>query len=122
VYRQNPRSPLDLPPIPNPTKLSWEAEKRANEIQDLHAQVRERIIKSNEQARKQANKYKREAHFQPRDLVWIHLRKERFPSKCMSKLMLRLDGPFGILEKVGPNAYKVDLPGDYRVSATLQCG
>jgi len=29
------------------------------------------------------------------------------------------DGPFEILEKVGPNAYKVNLPGDYGVSSTF---
>ena len=33
--------------------------------------------------------------------------------------MPRSDGPFEILEKIGPNAYKVDLPGDYGVSATF---
>jgi len=33
--------------------------------------------------------------------------------------MPRSDGPFEILEKVGPNAYKVDLPGEYGVSATF---
>ena len=45
--------------------------------------------------------------------------KGRFPSKRKSKLMPRSDGPFEIIEKVGPNAYKVDLPGDYGVSATF---
>jgi len=33
--------------------------------------------------------------------------------------MPRSDGPFEILEKIGPNAYKVDLPSDYGVSATF---
>ena len=81
--------------------------------------MRERIEKSNAQAMHQANKHKREAHFQPGDLVWIHLRKERFLSERKSKIMPRSDGPFEILEKVGPNAYKVDLPGEYGVSATF---
>jgi len=47
------------------------------------------------------------------------LRKESFPSKHKSKLMPRSDGPVEILEKIGPNAYKVDLPGDYRVSVNF---
>jgi len=85
----------------------------------LHAQVRERIAKPNDQAKKQENKHKREAHFQPGDLAWIHLRKERFPSKHKSKPMPRSNGPFEILEKVGPNAYLVNLLGDYGVSATF---
>jgi len=81
--------------------------------------VRERIEKFNEQAKLYANKKRREAHFQPGDLVWVHLRKERFPTKRKSKLLPRLDGPFEILDKIGPNAYKIDLPKDYRVSATF---
>ena len=32
--------------------------------------------------------------------------------------MPRLDGPFEILEKIDPNGYKVDVPGEYGVSAT----
>jgi len=28
-----------------------------------------------------ANKHKKRVVFQPGDLVWVHLRKERFPSK-----------------------------------------
>jgi hypothetical protein len=55
--------------------------------------------------------------FEPGDLVWIHISKARFPSKRKSKLMPRVDGPFRIIEKVNDNAYKVDLPSDYNVSA-----
>jgi len=51
--------------------------------------------------------------------MWIHLRKERFFSKRKSKLMPRSDGPLEILDKIGPNVYKVDLPGKYGVSATF---
>ena len=34
--------------------------------------------------------------------------------------MPRSDGSFKILEKIGPNAYKVDLPGEYGVLATFK--
>jgi len=57
--------------------------------------------------------------FQPEDLIWIHLRKEIFTSKRKNKLMPRAEGPCEILEKVNDNVYKVDLPGDYGVSATF---
>ena len=33
--------------------------------------------------------------------------------------MPRDDGPFEVLERVNDNAYKVNLPRDYRVSATF---
>ena len=29
------------------------------------------------------------------------------------------EGPFEVIEKINDNAYKVDLPGDYEVSATF---
>ena len=119
VYGSNPNTPLDLTPLPIPAKYSWEAEKRAKEIKDLHAQVRDRIEKVNYQIEQQVNKHKKRVQFQPGDLVWIHMRKERFPSKCKSKIMPRSEGHFEILEQVGPDAYKVDLPGDYGISATI---
>jgi len=37
VYRYNPKTHLDLTPLPTPTKFSWEAEKTTKEIKDLHA-------------------------------------------------------------------------------------
>ena len=51
--------------------------------------------------------------------MWVHLRKERFPSKRKSKLMPRADGPVEVLEKVSDNAYKRDLPREYGVSCTF---
>ena len=81
--------------------------------------MRERIEKSNKQAKSHANKHRKEVHFQPIDLVWIYLRKERFPNKRKSKLTPRSDGPFEVLEKIGPNAYKVDLASEYGFSATF---
>jgi len=59
----------------------------------------------------QANKHKKRVVFHPGDLVWIHLRKERFPSERKRKLMLRADGPFEVLERINDNAYKINLPG-----------
>ena len=57
--------------------------------------------------------------FQLGDLVWIHLRNERFLSKQKTKLMPRANGPFEIIERLNDNAYKVDLAGDYGVFATF---
>ena len=45
--------------------------------------------------------------------------KERFPVRCKNKLLLRANGPFKILEHIKDNAFKVDLPRDYGVSATF---
>ena len=58
--------------------------------------------------------------FEPGDWVWVHMRKERFPTQRKSKLQPRGDGPFQVLEKINDNAYKLDLPNNYgNVSATF---
>ena len=57
--------------------------------------------------------------FELGDWVWVHIRKERFPEQRRSKLMPRGDGPYQIIERINDNAYKVDLPGEYGVSATF---
>ena len=46
------------------------------------------------------------------DLVWLHLRKDRFPNERKSKLLARDDGPFKVLARYNNNAYKIDLPRD----------
>ena len=51
--------------------------------------------------------------------MWLHLRKERFPAKRKTKLQPRGDGPFQVIARVNDNAYKLDLPGEYNVSATF---
>ena len=66
-----------------------------------------------------ANKHRKAITFKPGDLVWLHLRKEIFPSRRRNKLMLRGDGPFKVLHKVNGNAYKLELPGDMAVSPTF---
>ena len=55
--------------------------------------------------------------FEPGDWVWVLIRKERFPEQRRSNLMPRGDGLFQFIERINDNAYKVDLPGEYDVSA-----
>lgn len=120
AYGFKPLTPLDLLPLPISTDLVHkDAEARAKYVQDLHAQVKSNIEKKIEHYARSANKSKKRMVFEPGDWVWVHLRKERFPSLRKSKLQPRGDGPFQVLERFNDNAYKLDLPGEYTVSATF---
>jgi len=96
-----------------------DAAVRVEEIQKIYELVRSKIENTNASYQAQANKHMKKVVFQPGELLWIHLRKERFFSKRKNKPMPRADGPFEVLEKIDDNAYKVDLPRDYRVSPTF---
>ena len=52
-------------------------------------------------------------------MVWLHLRKDRFPTLRRSKLMPRAAGPFKILTKINDNAYTLDLPAEFGVSTSF---
>ena len=49
----------------------------------------------------------------------MHMRKERFPAYRRSKLHPRGDGIFQVLARINDNAYKLDLPSEYNISATF---
>jgi len=88
----------------------------------LYEQIRAHIEKLNEAYKARANQDRKGMEFKPGDLVWLHLREERFPTRRKSKLMARGDGPFKVLAMVGANAYKLELPGDMAVLGTFDAG
>jgi hypothetical protein len=110
---------MDLIPLPFEEKVSLDAEKKAKMVRQLHEGVRLQIEKKNRLYASKANKGRKLVVFQPGDWVWVHMRKERFPNQRKSKLQPRGDGPFQVLERINNNAYKIDLLGEYGVSATF---
>ena len=69
-----------------------------------------------------ANKHRKRVVFNEGDLVWIHLSKERFLGGRFGKLRPRADGPFKVLKRINDNAYKLELPEHYNISATFNVG
>jgi len=122
LYGINPLTPIDLIPLPTNCEVIFEVEQTEKEMKKLHEHIRAHIEKINQPYKATANKNKKEVEYQPRDLIWLHLRKERFPIRRKSKLMARGDGPFKVLAKVGTNAYKLELPGDMAISSTFNVG
>jgi hypothetical protein len=73
----------------------------------------------NERYRIAASKGRKEVKLEPGDLVWVHLRKDRFSDLRKSKLIPRAAGPFKVLEKINDNSYKLELPPEFGVSPTF---
>ena len=119
VYGFNPRAPIDILPLSTSERIHSEAKERAEFILKIHETTKQNIEKMTEKYRVAGSKGKKELKLEPGDLVWLHLRKERFPDLRKSKLMPRADGPFKILEKINDNAYKLELPPEFGVSPTF---
>ena len=119
VYGLLPRAPIDLMPLPSSEILNFDATKRAELMLKLHGITKQNIERMNAKYKLAGDKGRKELKFEPGDLVWLHLRKEKFPELRKSKLLLRAEGPFKVLEKVNDNAYKLELPADFGVSPTF---
>ncbi|WVZ51899.1 hypothetical protein U9M48_002999 [Paspalum notatum var. saurae] len=113
VYGFNPRAPINLLPLPTGERVHHDAKERADFILKLHKTTKDNIEKINERYRDAGNKGRKEINLEPGDLVWLHLRKDRFPHlrKSSPELM--------IIEKINDNAYKLELPPEFGVSLTF---
>jgi hypothetical protein len=89
-------------------------------ILKIHESTKHNIEKMSERYMIAGSKGRKEVQFAPGDLVWLHLRKDRFPKLRNSNLMPRAKGSFKIIEKINDNAYKLDLPPEFGVSPTFK--
>ena len=82
---------MDLIQLPIDKQVSLDGTKKAEFVRDLHLKVRTHIEK----------------------------KTKLYADKQNSKLHSRVDGPFQVLTRINDNAYKIDLPNEYNVSATF---
>jgi translation initiation factor IF-1 len=119
VHGFNPRAPIGLLPLPPSEIVNLDATQRSEHILKLHETTKLQFEKMNEKYRIAASKGRKEVKLEPGDLVWVHLRKDRFPDLRKFKLMPRAAGPFQVLEKINDNVYKLELPPEFGVSPTF---
>ena len=119
VYGFNPHAPIDLLSLPTTERIHSDARERADFIRKLHETTKANIESMNKKYRIAGSKGRKEIKLEPSDLVWLHLRKDRFPKLRKSKLMPRAAGPYKIIEKINDNAYKLELPPEFGVSPTF---
>jgi hypothetical protein len=114
-----PLAPIDLLPLPLQEQANMDASKHAEYVKKIHENAKEELEKKAHYFATKANKHRKKNTFELGEMIWVHLRKERFPKKRKSKLMPRGDGQFKVLAKIKDNAYKIDLPGVYGVIPTF---
>jgi hypothetical protein len=100
VYGFYPRAPIDLLPLPPSEMTCFDASQRSEFILKMHDTTKLNIEKMNEKYCIAASQGRKEVKLEPGDLVWLHLRKERFLELRKSKLMSCAAGPFKILSKI----------------------
>ena len=86
VYGFNPLTPMDLIPLPVNEQEILDGKKKAEKVKEIHERVKQQIEKKNQQYASHANNGRRRVTFEPGDWVWVHMRKERFPTQRKSKL------------------------------------
>jgi hypothetical protein len=106
-------------PLPSSEIVNSDATKHAELMLKLHKTTKQNIERMNAKYKLAGDKGRKELKFEPGELVWLHLRKDRFPELRKSKLLPRAAGPFKVLKKVNDNAYELELPADFGVSPTF---
>jgi hypothetical protein len=93
VYGFNPRAPIDLLPLPPSETTCFDASHWSEFIFKMHETTKLNIEKINEKYRIASSKGREEVKLEPRELVWLHLRKEWFsdlrkPNLCLMLMVL----------------------------------
>src|SRR5438128_2096105 len=88
-------------------------------LENLSTTTKENIECMNAKYKLAGSKGKKHVTFEPSDLVWLHLRKDRFLDLRKSKLLPRADGPFKVIKRINDYAYKLELPADFGVRPTF---
>jgi hypothetical protein len=119
VYGYVPRAPIDLFAIDAEDEPHVDALAHIAHMKQLHEETQQNIAVANKKYQVAGSKGRKHVSFEPGDLVWLHLRKDRFPTLRRSKLMPRAAGPFKVLTKINDNAYVLDLPMEFGVSTSF---
>jgi hypothetical protein len=119
VYGYIPRAPIDLFSLDAADAPHIDAVAHVEQMVNLHEQTQQNIAATNAKYQVAGSKGRKLVTFEPGDMVWLHLRKDRFPTLRRSKLMPRAAGPFKVLTKINDNAYILDLPAEFGVSTSF---
>ncbi|XP_059070907.1 uncharacterized protein LOC131861613 [Cryptomeria japonica] len=78
-------------------------------VQAVHQEVEAQLEKSQAKYKARHDKHCIDHHFQVGNRVWLHISKERMQGEGKKLKSIRY-GPFEILEKIGTNSFRLNLP------------
>jgi hypothetical protein len=114
-YGYLPSSPFDMVFSTDSTMDGKEesdrlkAQKFLEKISAIHATVETQLKKSQAKYKEKSDKHRVPCNFSTADLVWLKISKDRLKGEGRKLKPLRY-GPFRIIEQIGDNAFKLDLP------------
>jgi hypothetical protein len=85
------------------------AKRFIQRIQQVHQEVHEQLEKIQAKYKVRHDKHRVDHQFQVGDQVWLHINKDRMKGEGKNLKPIWY-GPFKILEKIGTNAFHLDLP------------
>ncbi|KFK30814.1 hypothetical protein AALP_AA6G029600 [Arabis alpina] len=110
------RHQSDLSLVPDRTRFHGDVVDLVSELQLIHKTARESLETATTKYKAAADARRRELLFEPGDMVWVVLTKDRIPAAEYNKLNSKKIGPVEVLERINPNAYRVRLPAHIRTS------
>ena len=90
VYGFNPLSPLDILPLLLQERTNMDASARVRYLKKMHEDTRHTIEHQVQRLATKINNNKQPMIFDVGDLMWLHLRKDRFHNERKSKLLPRV--------------------------------
>jgi hypothetical protein len=112
-------APIDLFSLDTEDVPHIDAVAHVEHMIDFHGQTQQNIAAANAKYQLAGCKGRKLVTFERGDMVWLHLRKDRFPTLRNSKLMPRAASPFKVLTKIDGNTYVLDLPAELGVSTSF---
>ena len=97
----------------NPRSRSKAANKLTEELRNLMAACREKLQYAQELQKRAYNKRTKPRSYAPNKKIWLN--SKYIKTKYNQKLELKFFGPFQVLHLVGSQAYKLELPKQWRI-------